>query len=156
MSHKNSNIQVCVIRTISPNDNQFVPINEVPFFEVGERVFVGQFSSHKENHGPSGSHERTICQPSGPMVEATIPERALNNGKLVDTASIMQCVLREVEPGDTQFVPVGELPYLNPGERLFTGVFRTQKEKHGPSGSHVINIALPFGAVSETRAQLAA
>lgn len=146
---KPSNVRVCVIRPLSPNDSQFVPINEVPFLEIGERVFIGPFSEQKENHGPSGSHQRTICLPAGAICEAKLPSMALINGKLRDGAAVMQCVLREVAPGDTQWVPIAEVPQIIRGERLFTGVFRTQLEKHGPHGSHERNIALPYGAMSE-------
>ncbi len=147
-----SNVTVCVIRPVGPNDNQFVPINEAPVLEIGERVFIGPFSEQKENHGPSGSHQRTVCLPEGPISEARLSYRAVINGKLRDGASVMQCVLREIEPGDTQYVPIAEVHRVIPGERLFTGVFRTQLEKHGPHGSHERNIALPCGETTEQQA----
>jgi hypothetical protein len=148
----NSKTAICVVREVRQGDHQFVPANEVPNFVAGERVIVGAFTGNVENLGPSGSHKRTICLPVGETVEAVIPANALNaQGKLVDGAAVMQCVLRDVRPGDTQFRPVSDVGVLNPGERLFTGVFRTQRENHGPSGSHSLLVALPFGAVTESR-----
>lgn len=141
---------LCVVRPVRPGDEQFVPVREVPFLNAGEPVFRGQFSCTKENHGPSGSHQRTICLPIGKLTESVIPAAALSNGKLVDDAELLQCVLREVEPGDTQYRPIGDVKLLNDGERLFTGIFRTHSENHGPSGSHSLLVALPLGDVTES------
>ncbi|HEY9774516.1 MAG TPA: hypothetical protein V6C81_12005 [Planktothrix sp.] len=53
------------------------------------------------------------------------------------------CVLREVAPGDTQYVPVHEVPFLTANEVVYTGTFRRLTEDLGPHGSHRRTICLP-------------
>lgn len=59
----------CLLREVARGDFQYVPLAEVaPSLRVnGEKVFTGQFATQQENHGPSGSHTRTICLPRGPL-----------------------------------------------------------------------------------------
>lgn len=59
----------CVVREVAYRDFQYVPVNEVPAVVPGERLLVGSFRSLREKHGPSGSHERTICLPNGRVEE---------------------------------------------------------------------------------------
>jgi hypothetical protein len=69
-SHRNPPIFLdCVLREVSPGDFEYVPLSEVPSKEEGETVYRGYFSTHKENHGPSGSHVRTICLPVGDLTK---------------------------------------------------------------------------------------
>lgn len=142
----------CVLRAVrGEHDVQYVPLAEVPFLNPGERVFLGSFNETVEHVGPSNSHARTVCLPTGELSQAQIPANALlPNGKLRSDAVITQCVAREVRPGDTQFRPVGDVDArtLRAGETLFTGVFRTLNENRGPYGSHAMKIALPFGEVN--------
>ena len=70
----------------------------------------------------------------------------------IDNTIETTCVLREVAPRDFQYVPLAEVPNatLVPGERTFTGLFRTQVENLGPHGSHTRTICLPVGKLSES------
>lgn len=61
----------CVIREISPGDSQYVPVSEVPSLVDGETISSGLFATQMENHGPSGSHRRTICLPRGELTTRT-------------------------------------------------------------------------------------
>lgn len=137
---------ICVLRELSGR-REFIPVSEVPFLVPGERAYIGEFNAQLEKHGPYGSHERTVCTPAGELASCAIPSTALVGGKLRADAQIMQCVLREVVPGDTQYRPVSDVQVLHDGEQIFTGVFRTQRENHGPYGSHSMLIALPFGEI---------
>lgn len=60
----------------------------------------------------------------------------------------LDCVVREVRQGDFQYVPVSEVPSLVEGETISTGLFATQMENHGPSGSHRRTICLPRGELT--------
>jgi len=73
-----------------------------------------------------------------------------------DTPVNTMCLLREVAPNDFQYVPISEVPASTfvAGERTFTGLFRGQKEKLGPSGSHTRTICLPAGQIFESTLQL--
>ena len=126
-------ITTCVLREVA-GIPQYVPAADVPFFNANERVFVGDFRHETENDGPSRSHKRTICLPTGKVTE-TVP-----------------CVLRDLGDGSgAQFVPVSEVPAVNHGERIFAGDFRGQSEKHGPYGSHKRTVCLPNGTPVEKR-----
>lgn len=119
----------CVVREVAPGDHQFVPVAEVAALIAGETVFTGAFNSQVENFGPSKSHARTICLPAGELTKLPVKS----------------CVVREVRPGDHQYVPVDEVPALVPGEKLVIGVFRSQTENLGPYKSHRRTICLPTG-----------
>lgn len=124
----------CVLREVAPGDTQYVPVSEVPFLTRQDTVFTGEFRSQVESHGPSGSHRRTICLPVGRLSQSA------------------PCVLREVSPGDMEFVPVNEVPSLTTGERIFAGAWRRLTENLGPSGSHRRTICLPQRQPVECRA----
>ena len=128
----NAKNTACVLRNLNGSD-EYVPVAEVPFLNVNDRVFVGPFNFHEEAHGPSGSHTRNVCTPAGNIVEGSV------------------CVIREVRPGDSQFRPVSDIDarVLHSGERAFAGVFRTHSENNGPYGSHKMLIALPASEVVE-------
>lgn len=59
-----SQVQTCVLRELA-GSQEYVPTGEVPVVEEGETLFVGPFNGQLENHGPSGSHKRTVCLPVG-------------------------------------------------------------------------------------------
>lgn len=61
----------------------------------------------------------------------------------------LECVLREIAPGDTQYVPTTDVAYLYFGETVFSGTFVAQLENHGPSGSHRRYVCTPRGALSK-------
>lgn len=54
------------------------------------------------------------------------------------------CVIRNVA-GIDQYIPINDAFNLTPGERSFTGTFRTEVVKDGPSKSHSRTICLPCG-----------
>jgi hypothetical protein len=54
------------------------------------------------------------------------------------------CLIREVA-GLDQYIPIGDVVHFRKSDRLFTGQFREETEKDGPSGSHVRTICLPVG-----------
>ncbi|MBY0548767.1 MAG: hypothetical protein K2W95_15965 [Candidatus Obscuribacterales bacterium] len=54
--------QICVLRELN-GSQEYVPTCEVPVVEKGETLFIGPFNGQLENHGPSGSHRRTVCLP---------------------------------------------------------------------------------------------
>lgn len=108
----------CVIRNVAGLD-QYVPVSEVPSLNAGETLFSGEFRLETEKDGPSKSHTRTICLPTGKLNRNTV----------------MSCVIREVN-GIDEFVPVSEVPFVNPGEKVFTSVWSTYQVNAGPYGSH--------------------
>ncbi|HEY9777936.1 MAG TPA: hypothetical protein V6C81_29510 [Planktothrix sp.] len=55
------------------------------------------------------------------------------------------CVLREVAPSDVQYVPIGEVPFIADSETIYSGNFRSLREKLGPYRSHERTICLPEG-----------
>jgi hypothetical protein len=127
----------CVYREVAPGDTQLVPVAEVPFLFASDRIFTGEFTSQAENHGPSGSHSRTVCQAIGRPSESR------------------PCVLRDVafrqsedHVADMQYVPVNEVPAssLVAGETLYAGAWRRSSEKRGPYGSHTRTVCQPVGA----------
>jgi hypothetical protein len=121
----------CVLRSVR-GIQQYIPVEDAVHLVSGEKLFYGDFTTDTVKDGPSNSHERTVCDPQGPLTEYTLTE----------------CVLREVAPGDTQFVPTAEVPSLVAGERLVIGVFNSHKENLGPSGSHRRTICLPTSVFS--------
>ncbi len=116
----------CVLRNVR-GVPQYIPVEDAVHLVDGEKLFHGDFRTDTVKDGPSNSHERTVCDPQGALTVHTLTE----------------CVLREVAPGDTQFVPTAEVPSLVSGERLVIGVFSSHKENLGPSGSHRRTICLP-------------
>ena len=68
-----------------------------------------------------------------------------------DNVFLMDCLLREVAPGDSQFVPLCEVPAStrHAGETVYRGAFRTQVENLGPYKSHARTICLQAGPLSE-------
>jgi hypothetical protein len=52
------------------------------------------------------------------------------------------CVIRNVA-GIDQYIPIADAFHIQPGERSYTGTFRTETVKDGPSGSHSRTICLP-------------
>lgn len=123
----------CVLRLVQ-GVNQYIPVEDAVSLVNGETLFSGNFKTGTVKDGPSGSHVRTVCDPIGALTRHTVTE----------------AVLREVAPGDTQFVPTSEVPSLVAGERLVIGVFDAQQENLGPSGSHRRTILLPRGYSRET------
>lgn len=144
--------RTCILRQVR-GMAQYIPVEDAVKVEPGEKLFYGPFSADTVNDGPSGSHKRTVCDPLGPLTEVIV-----GGGKLRDVtgSALSECVLREVAPGDTQYVPTSEVPSLVEGERLFVGYFASQQENLGPSGSHRRTICLPRGRVFETTVKLAA
>ncbi len=130
----------CVLRLVR-GINQYIPVEDAVELVAGEKLFHGEFTTDTVKDGPSGSHQRTVCDPTGPLT----------------TNVLTECVLREVAPGDTQFVPTSEVPAssLVAGERLVIGVFNSHKENLGPSGSHRRTICLPTGIFSRELTVLA-
>jgi hypothetical protein len=128
----------CVLRnvSVSATDMEFVPVRDVPFLNVGETIFAGDFTSQMENLGPNGSHQRTIC----------LPVRRSALQEVIATA----CVLRDLGDGTgAQYVPASKRHDLVAGERMLIGAFRGQTEKHGPYGSHSLVVCLPLGKMFE-------
>lgn len=140
--------RTCVLRLVR-GVHQYIPIEDAVTLVAGEKLFHGDFTSGIVKDGPSGSHQRTVCDPQGPLTEVILGGASATTGKPKDQA-LTECVLREVAPSDWQYVPTAEVPSLVPGERLFVGVFASHQENLGPSGSHRRTICLPRGPVVET------
>jgi hypothetical protein len=87
----------------------------------------------------------SISKRRGPLVTPLAPQSG-------DQPIEMDCVLREVSYKDMEYVPVCEVPFLEPGETIFHGAFNTQVESHGPSGSHRRTICLPVGGLKRRKA----
>ena len=126
--------RICVLRDVR-GVQQYIPAEDAVQVTAGEKLFYGDFNSGVVKDGPSGSHQRTVCDPTGPLTEDVL----------------IECVLREVAPNDWQYVPTSEVPSLVEGERLFVGAFASREENLGPSGSHRRTICLPNGPVFETK-----
>jgi hypothetical protein len=125
--------QTCVIREVK-GIQQYVPVSEVPVLRNDEPVFSGEFTSEAVKDGPSNSHTRTICLPTGRITRS------------------LPCVLRDISVeriGDFQYVPVDEVPAVERGERIFFGAFAGEREKCGPYGSHERTICRPVGQLVE-------
>lgn len=137
-------MQTCVIRTVRGVE-QFIPAGDAVTLVPGETLFDGEFTTDIVKDGPSRSHDRTVCYPVG------TPRKRSFTGEVIRPAGgETSCVLREVKPGDWQYVPVtNDLPVVV-GERLFIGRFNTHEENLGPYGSHRRTIALPSGRCRET------
>lgn len=62
------------------------------------------------------------------------------------------CVLREVAPGDTTYVPaadiISRMGALTAGEQIFVGSFSGRVEKFGPSGSDSRTVCTPAGRMT--------
>jgi hypothetical protein len=140
--------RTCVLRDVR-GVQQYIPVEDAVNVTAGEKLFHGDFNSGTVKDGPSGSHQRTVCDPVGPLTEVIVGGASATTLRPVDH-TLTECVLREVAPGDTQYVPTSEVPSLVEGERLFVGVFTSRQENLGPSGSHRRTICLPNGPVSET------
>ncbi len=55
----------CVLRDLGDGSGkQYVPAGEVPALQEGEEPVQGLFYCQTERHGPSGSHQRTVCTPA--------------------------------------------------------------------------------------------
>ena len=141
--------RICVLRDVN-GVQQYIPAEDAVNVTAGEKLFYGDFTSDTVKDGPSGSHQRTVCDPTGPLTEVLVGGASATTRKPADPA-LTECVLREVAPGDTQYVPTAEVPSLVEGERLFVGVFASHQENLGPSGSHRRTICLPNGPVFETK-----
>lgn len=124
----------CVLRDLGDGTGkQYVPVNEVPCLNEGEQPVNGLFHCRTERHGPSGSHSRTVCTPARLTARPGVP-----------SARQMSCVLRDLGDGTgKQYVPVDEVVSLEDGEVPFEGMFFSQVEKHGPSGSHRRTVCMP-------------
>lgn len=124
----------CVLRDLGDGTGkQYVPVSEVPRLYEGEQPVTGLFHCHTERHGPSGSHRRAVCTPAR---KAARPR--------VRSARVMSCVLRDLGDGSgKQYVPVNEVVSLEDGEVPTVGLFFSQVEKHGPSGSHQRTVCMP-------------
>jgi hypothetical protein len=140
--------RTCVLRDVR-GVQQFIPVQDAVEVTAGEKLFYGDFTSDTVKDGPSGSHQRTVCDPVGPLTEVVVGSLSATTGKPADQA-LTECVLREVAPEDWQYVPISEVPSLVEGERLFVGAFSSREENLGPSGSHRRTICLPAGPVFET------
>jgi hypothetical protein len=137
-------MQTCVIRPVRGVE-QFIPAGDAVTIVPGEALYDGEFTTDIVKDGPSNSHERTVCYPVG-----TPRKRSFSGANPIPAAGETACVLREVKPGDWQYVPVtSDLPTVV-GERLFIGRFNTHEENLGPYGSHRRTIALPAGPCRET------
>ncbi|MCC6977489.1 MAG: hypothetical protein IT343_04165 [Candidatus Melainabacteria bacterium] len=137
-------MQTCVIRLVR-GVQEFIPAKDAVTIAPGETLFDGEFTTDIVKDGPSGSHERTVCYPVG------TPRKRSFSGEVVrPAAGEITCVLREVKPGDWQYVPVSNDIPLEVGERLFIGRFNCHEENLGPYGSHRRMIALPAGPCRET------
>lgn len=141
--------RTCVLRDVR-SVQQYIPVEDAVQVTAGEKLFYGDFNSGTVKDGPSGSHQRTVCDPLGPLTEVVIGGASAMTRKPSDHA-LTECVLREVAPNDWQYVPTLEVPSLVEGERLFVGAFASRKENLGPSGSHRRTICLPAGPVFETK-----
>jgi len=143
-------MRTCVIRTVRGVE-QFIPVEDAVTIVPGETLFDGEFTTDTVKDGPSGSHSRTVCYPVG-----SPKKRSFSGEDPRPAAGETTCVLREVAPGDWQYVPTAEVPSLVVGERLFVGVFTSHKENLGPSGSHRRTICTPNGRCRETAVMKAA
>ena len=64
----------------------------------------------------------------------------------------LTCVLRNLGYGTgPQYVPVSESGGRKRGEKTFTGLFASQVERHGPSGSHSRTVCTPVGELVENK-----
>ncbi len=140
--------RTCVLRDVR-GVQQYIPVQDAVNVTAGEKLFYGDFTSGTVEDGPSGSHQRTVCDPTGPLIEVVVGGASATTRKPADHA-LTECVLREVAPSDWQYVPTSEVPSLVEGERLFVGAFASHQENLGPSGSHRRTICLPNGPVFET------
>lgn len=124
----------CVLRDLGDGTGkQYVPASEVPRLNEGEQPVTGLFYCRTERHGPSGSHSRTVCTPA---------RMAARPG--VRSTRQMSCVLRDLGDGTgAQYVPVDEVVSLADGEVPTEGLFFSQVENHGPSGSHRRTVCMP-------------
>ena len=57
------------------------------------------------------------------------------------------CAIREVAPGEHQYVPLTEVFDLRPDETVYEGTFTDGSGKYGPSRSHKRTICTPIGEV---------
>ena len=57
------------------------------------------------------------------------------------------CIFRQVA-GIEQYIPVADAFNIQPGERTFTGSFRSEVVNDGPSKSHARTICLPCGSLT--------
>lgn len=64
----------CVIREVN-GQQEFVPVAEVPALVPGEEIHTSVWSTYQVNAGPSGSHRRTLCTPTGARVFKTTAQR---------------------------------------------------------------------------------
>ncbi len=63
------------------------------------------------------------------------------------------CVIRRVA-GLDQYIPLEDAVAVDPNERVFSGLFRFETQKDGPSGSHLRTICLPAGPLASEQAGL--
>ena len=124
----------CVLRDLGDGTGkQYVPVSDVPRLNEGEQPVTGLFHCRTERHGPSGSHSRTVCTPARMTARPG-----------VRSARPMACVLRDLGDGTgAQYVPVDEVVSLADGEVPTEGLFFSQVESHGPSGSHRRTVCMP-------------
>lgn len=134
----------CVLRPVRGID-QYIPVEDAVNLTAGENMFFGDFTTAVVKDGPSNSHDRTVCDPTGPLV---VLQFGADRPRPADGET--ECVLREVKPGDWQYVPVEKDMLLTIGERLFVGRFSSHQENLGPYGSHQRTICLPKGHCRET------
>jgi hypothetical protein len=62
------------------------------------------------------------------------------------------CAIREVAPGEHQYVPLAEVFDRRPDETVYDGRFTDGTGNYGPSGSHKRTICTPVGNVVARRA----
>ena len=129
------NTMTCVLRNVRGLD-QYIPLADAVNVTTDERVFVGTFTTDTVKDGPSGSHTRTICLPTGTLRETTVRQ--------------IGRVFREVR-GVTQWVPMSEVPFFTNQERVFFGDWQDGHENDGPAGSHRRTVSTPVGQLTEKR-----
>ena len=85
--------RICVLRDVR-GVQQYIPVQDAVEVIAGEKLFYGDFTSGTVKDGPSGSHQRTVCDPVGPLTEVVVGSLSATTGKPADQA-LTECVLRE-------------------------------------------------------------
>ncbi len=61
--------RTCVLRDVR-GVQQYIPVEDAVNVTAGEKLFHGDFTSGTVKDGvPSGSHQRTVCDPVRPLTE---------------------------------------------------------------------------------------
>lgn len=137
---------ICVLRDVS-GIPQYVPLRETANLQPGEDAFMGEFASYKERDksSPSGSHERTVCEPRGPLTRLKLATVGIVHGSEIENA----CILRNLgmHGEDWQYIDALTVPFTDDDTIVYAGRFRSFEGKFGPSGSDRRRCYLPAGRI---------